>query len=511
MVSHESIRGLLGVAGSPGRLLRWIADYANTRSAATTTRALHDEVGVRGLPPGRRRQPACRSRSGSTSRRSTRPATTPTSAPGTPGRTNCSCPLWSVVDREAAGPLGPGAGPPAGGRGGRGAGGRRRRAAAAAAGAGGRVAAGVVRGLRGRPAGLATLLASADVALAPGPVETFGLAALEALACGTPVVVDRASALPEVVAGGRDRGTRGRRRRSPTACASCWPGRRSYAAAEPGPRRNGFTWSRSVAGFLDSHQGADRPRSSGERLPVRRARRLTTVGMGDPMPDGRWRGWAALVANCLPNGAGLPQPGRGRRALLTLHERQLPAALDLAPDLAAVVVGANDTLRGTFDVGATARALESTVSALRRPARSCSPPGCPTRAAAPAAGRVRPSAGAADLGRQRGPRRLRRPARHTAPGHDRAARGVRASHVERRPVPSERAWAPDVRQRLPRPAAIGRDSLYGGVDPEPTNPPPTRLAGVRWLATRGVKWVLDRSTDLVPSLTRWRSPSGGPD
>ena len=33
------------------------------------------------------------------------------------------------------------------------------------------------------------LLASADVALAPGPAETFGLAALEALACGTPVVV----------------------------------------------------------------------------------------------------------------------------------------------------------------------------------------------------------------------------------------------------------------------------------------------------------------------------------
>jgi alpha-1,6-mannosyltransferase len=45
---------------------------------------------------------------------------------------------------------------------------------------------------------LAALLASADVALAPGPVETFGLAALEALACGTPVVVSAESALPEV-------------------------------------------------------------------------------------------------------------------------------------------------------------------------------------------------------------------------------------------------------------------------------------------------------------------------
>jgi alpha-1,6-mannosyltransferase len=45
---------------------------------------------------------------------------------------------------------------------------------------------------------LATLLASADIVLAPGPAETFGLAALEALACGTPVVVSAESALPEV-------------------------------------------------------------------------------------------------------------------------------------------------------------------------------------------------------------------------------------------------------------------------------------------------------------------------
>jgi len=46
---------------------------------------------------------------------------------------------------------------------------------------------------------VAALLASADVALAPGPHETFGLAALEALACGTPTVVSRTSALREIV------------------------------------------------------------------------------------------------------------------------------------------------------------------------------------------------------------------------------------------------------------------------------------------------------------------------
>jgi alpha-1,6-mannosyltransferase len=49
---------------------------------------------------------------------------------------------------------------------------------------------------------VAALLASADVVLAPGPHETFGLAALEALACGTPAVVSRTSALTEIVTTG---------------------------------------------------------------------------------------------------------------------------------------------------------------------------------------------------------------------------------------------------------------------------------------------------------------------
>jgi alpha-1,6-mannosyltransferase len=46
---------------------------------------------------------------------------------------------------------------------------------------------------------LATLLTCSDAVIAPGPIETFGLAALEALASGTPVVCSSSSALPEVV------------------------------------------------------------------------------------------------------------------------------------------------------------------------------------------------------------------------------------------------------------------------------------------------------------------------
>lgn len=101
-------------------------------------------------------------------------------------------------------------------------------------------------------AAVAALLASADVVVAPGPVETFGLAALEALACGTPVVVNAASALPEVVgdAGVAVRGT-------PEAFADGVreilsrpePDRRAAARA----RAEQFGWPRAVDGFLRAH------------------------------------------------------------------------------------------------------------------------------------------------------------------------------------------------------------------------------------------------------------------
>jgi len=41
------------------------------------------------------------------------------------------------------------------------------------------------------------MIASADVSLAPGPIETFCLAALESLASGTPVVASATSAVGE--------------------------------------------------------------------------------------------------------------------------------------------------------------------------------------------------------------------------------------------------------------------------------------------------------------------------
>jgi alpha-1,6-mannosyltransferase len=46
---------------------------------------------------------------------------------------------------------------------------------------------------------LADLLAAADLYVAPGPAETFGLAALEALASGTPVLTVDSGGVPELV------------------------------------------------------------------------------------------------------------------------------------------------------------------------------------------------------------------------------------------------------------------------------------------------------------------------
>lgn len=87
---------------------------------------------------------------------------------------------------------------------------------------------------------------------APGPVETFGLAGLEALASGTPVVVNRNSALPEVI------GPAGLAAEDdPPAYADAIEGllardrdERRRVAREQAER---FDWRTSVDGFLRAH------------------------------------------------------------------------------------------------------------------------------------------------------------------------------------------------------------------------------------------------------------------
>jgi alpha-1,6-mannosyltransferase len=98
---------------------------------------------------------------------------------------------------------------------------------------------------------LAALLAAADVAIAPGPAETFGLAGLEALACGTPVVVSAESALPEVVA---EAGTSvtGEDLAAGVMTVMSWPESARRAAARA--RAEGFGWPAAVQAFLAIHE-----------------------------------------------------------------------------------------------------------------------------------------------------------------------------------------------------------------------------------------------------------------
>jgi alpha-1,6-mannosyltransferase len=102
---------------------------------------------------------------------------------------------------------------------------------------------------------LAALLATADVVLAPGPVETFGLAALEALACGTPVVVSASSALPEVV-GGAGVAVTGEDFADGVAEVLRWPAAERREAARR--RAEEFGWPAAVRGFLAAHDVATR-------------------------------------------------------------------------------------------------------------------------------------------------------------------------------------------------------------------------------------------------------------
>jgi alpha-1,6-mannosyltransferase len=106
--------------------------------------------------------------------------------------------------------------------------------------------------LAGR-AELAALLASADVAIAPGPAETFGLAALEALACGTPVVVSAESALPEVV-GDAGASVPGEDLAAGVRALLARPERGRRAAARARAER--YDWDTAVRGFLAVHRAA---------------------------------------------------------------------------------------------------------------------------------------------------------------------------------------------------------------------------------------------------------------
>lgn len=102
---------------------------------------------------------------------------------------------------------------------------------------------------------LGALQASADICLAPGPAETFGLAALEAMACGTPVVASASSALPEVIgSAGATAADNGDAFADAVEMLLDRPERERREAARA--RAECFGWGTAVDAFLAAHEAA---------------------------------------------------------------------------------------------------------------------------------------------------------------------------------------------------------------------------------------------------------------
>lgn len=89
------------------------------------------------------------------------------------------------------------------------------------------------------------------------------------------------------------------------------------------------------------------------------------AGIGDPLPDRSWRGAVPLLAAALQvqRVANLACPGA---RLGCVRERQMPAALSHDPDLAVVLAGMNDTLRGEFSAPGLVEHLDVVVGDLTR-------------------------------------------------------------------------------------------------------------------------------------------------
>jgi GDSL-like Lipase/Acylhydrolase family len=92
----------------------------------------------------------------------------------------------------------------------------------------------------------------------------------------------------------------------------------------------------------------------------------TTVGVGDPTTDGRWRGWARLLADELAVGHRLTYTNlavAGATAA-SVRELQLPRAVAARPHLVSLLVGVNDTLRSAWDPGRLREDVLACMSAL---------------------------------------------------------------------------------------------------------------------------------------------------
>jgi lysophospholipase L1-like esterase len=245
-----------------------------------------------------------------------------------------------------------------------------------------------------------------------------------------------------------------------------------------------------------------------------------TLGIGDPIrldpaPGQRkgnraWRGWAALLAETLPDPV-LHIVADNGALMADLERDQLPAALQLRPDVASVVIGINDTLRPNFDPDRLAESSAHVIGALRAAGADVltmrlPDPGrmlhLPDVLARPLARRAHLLNDVIDQVAERFGT-LHFDAAGDECVYDPAMWAVDRLH------PSERGHR-HIARRFHALLAEAGHLLNPPPGAEPMNEPPTQLEQLAWMATKGTVWVLRRSTDLVPNLlamafAEWRA------
>jgi D-inositol-3-phosphate glycosyltransferase len=108
--------------------------------------------------------------------------------------------------------------------------------------------------------GLVAVFRAADVVAVPSHNESFGLVALEAQACGTPVVAARVGGLPVAVADGRSGllvdGHGAEQWADALAAVALAPDRRRALSAGAVGHARRFSWERTTDALLDTYAGA---------------------------------------------------------------------------------------------------------------------------------------------------------------------------------------------------------------------------------------------------------------
>lgn len=228
-----------------------------------------------------------------------------------------------------------------------------------------------------------------------------------------------------------------------------------------------------------------------------------TEGVGDPVGNG-WRGWAALLAGGLSEPSAeftnLAVSGAQTRDVL---ETQLPAALELRPDVASVLVGVNDTLRNTFDIEKIAQRLDKVYESFSRQGTAV------LTACLPDPGTM------LGLPRVLGNPLARRQRAVNTVVHTLSERygAVHLHAVDDLWIMDRAMWSSDrlhPGERGHRQIALRFHAMlrHRGIGTEaapaaePEFPPPTKSASLLWLATAGTAWVIRRCNDLLPQLVR---------